>query len=383
MKWDLNINIDVTNPFKKSRARSIHLTSAIVHEVPETKKLLDPDAVEPLTPYQGNQETRIQAKNKYIIKTPKNPFIYIRDGDFDVVWFNASIFALGCLLHAYSIFVMMTNLNLKMAYNVMWAYVIGMYSALSMTAGAHRYWSHKSYDARLPFRVFLMIGHCIAGQNSLKVWVRDHLIHHKFTETDADPHNTHRGFFFAHVGWLLRRKHPEVILQAQKLNFDHLMDDPVVRFQHKYYFYLYFIFAFVGPSLIPWYFWDESLFNSFFIVYVFRYMNVLHTTWFINSCAHMFGFRPFNHLIEARDHYLMNSISVGEGYHNFHHAFPFDYRSAEDGAWFNTTKWLIDVGALLGQVYNRKVLPSYLATARKEKVQRLILAAKNTEHNHP
>jgi stearoyl-CoA desaturase (delta-9 desaturase) len=97
----------------------------------------------------------------------------------------------------------------------------------------------------------------------------------------------------------------------------------------------------------------------------------------------MFGFRPFNHLIEARDHYLMNSISVGEGYHNFHHAFPFDYRSAEDGAWFNTTKWLIDVGALLGQVYNRKVLPSYLATARKEKVQRLILAAKNTEHNHP
>ena len=365
------------NPFKK-RESSL-TTTAVVHKVPDQKKILDPDAVQPVTP---DQITCVQAKNKYIIKSSQTPFIYIRNGDFDIVWFNASIFAIGCLLHVYSCYVIVSNLDIKMGKTLLVGYVIGMYSALSMTAGAHRLWSHKSYDAKLPFRVFLMIGHCIAGQNSLKVWVRDHLIHHKFTETDADPHNTHRGFFFAHVGWLLRRKHPEVVLQAQKVNFDHLMDDPVVRFQHKYYFYLYFFFAFLGPSMIPWYFWNESVHNSFLVVYVFRYMNVLHTTWFINSCAHMFGFRPFNHLIEARDHYLMNSISVGEGYHNFHHAFPFDYRSAEEGTWFNTTKWLIDIGALLGQVYNRKVLPSHLATARKDKIRKLIMQDENIAAFH-
>ena len=62
-------------------------------------------------------------------------------------------------------------------------------------------WSHRSYKARLPFRLFLLAANTMAAQNSVYIWARDHRAHHKFSETDADPHNANRGFFFAHVSF--------------------------------------------------------------------------------------------------------------------------------------------------------------------------------------
>ena len=312
-------------------------------------------------------------------KAPKivvrQPFIYIRNGDFDVVPLNVFVFAVLVIMNVEAYRVMFTNLNMKMAHTMLYTYAIGMYSALCVTAGAHRLWSHKSYKARLPFKIFLVIGHSIAGQGSLYLWIRDHLMHHKFAESDADPHNPVRGFFFAHCGWLLRKKHPQVILQAQKLDLDRIMDDPIVRYQHKYYTPLYLILALILPTLIPWHYWGESLYNSFFIVFIGRYMNILHTTLLINSWGHMFGYRTYTHSVQAGDNLVIHTASIGEGYHNFHHAFPFDYRSTEDGIWFNTTKLLIDIGAILGQVYDRKTVPSNLIAERKEKVKRLSLQA--------
>ncbi|KAL1446626.1 hypothetical protein WDU94_001897 [Cyamophila willieti] len=70
-------------------------------------------------------------------------------------------------------------------------------------------------------------------QNSVYQWVRDHRVHHKFSETDADPHNSQRGFFFAHVGWLMRRKHPLVIEKGRMVDMSDVMADPLVRFHEK------------------------------------------------------------------------------------------------------------------------------------------------------
>lgn len=76
-------------------------------------------------------------------------------------------------------------------------------SGLGITAGAHRLWAHRSYKARFPLRVILMIFNTIAFQDAAMHWARDHRVHHKYSETDADPHNATRGFFFSHMGWLL------------------------------------------------------------------------------------------------------------------------------------------------------------------------------------
>lgn len=73
----------------------------------------------------------------------------------------------------------------------------------------------------------------MAGQNCLYIWCRDHRVHHKYSDTDADPHNTKRGFFFSHVGWLLRKKHPEMKRKGRMLDFSDLLNDPLVKFQSE------------------------------------------------------------------------------------------------------------------------------------------------------
>lgn len=94
------------------------------------------------------------------------------------------------------------------------AFILWPITGLGITAGVHRLWAHRSYNATLPYRFLLMIFNSIANQGPIYHWARDHRVHHKYSETDADPHNATRGFFFAHMGWLLVKKHPKYVLTA-------------------------------------------------------------------------------------------------------------------------------------------------------------------------
>ena len=127
--------------------------------------------------------------------------------------------------------------------------MLGIGSGLGVTVGAHRLWSHRAYKAKLPLRLFLAMMQTVAAQvsispltnrrifliisqqNDLYEWCRDHRVHHKFSETDADPHNAKRGFFFSHMGWLCVRKHPDVMTKGSSVDLSDLLDDPVVKYQ--------------------------------------------------------------------------------------------------------------------------------------------------------
>lgn len=113
------------------------------------------------------------------------------------------------------------------------AYGLLFLGGMGITAGAHRLWSHRAYKARLPLRIFLMLCNTMAFQNSIYEWTRDHRVHHKYTDTNADPHNSRRGFFFAHMGWLMCRKHPDVKAKGKLIDMSDLRADPVVMFQKK------------------------------------------------------------------------------------------------------------------------------------------------------
>lgn len=110
---------------------------------------------------------------------------------------------------------------------------MGGIGGFGVTGGAHRFWTHRSYKAKLPLRIILMLCYTLAGQNTIYEWVRDHRVHHKFSETEADPHNSNRGFFFAHVGWLMMHKHPEVLRKGRMLDMSDINEDPVVQFHQK------------------------------------------------------------------------------------------------------------------------------------------------------
>ncbi|RWS21737.1 stearoyl-CoA desaturase-like protein, partial [Leptotrombidium deliense] len=230
----------------------------------------------------------------------------------------------------------------------------GYLSGIGVTCGAHRLWSHRSYKAKRPLRIALMIMHTMAGQNDLYTWCRDHRIHHKFSETDADPHNSNRGFFFTHVGWLLTKKHPDVILKGKTVDCSDLLRDPVVRFQRKYYTYMYLFWCIFLPiwfcHTILGHTWGDS-----FIGMYGRYIVSLHVTWFVNSAAHMFGDRPFNGKIAARENQMVSFAAWGsEGFHNYHHVFPWDYAISEHGWKFNPMKYKIDLCAKYGLAYDLK-----------------------------
>ncbi|PIO61259.1 stearoyl-CoA 9-desaturase, partial [Teladorsagia circumcincta] len=111
------------------------------------------------------------------------------------------------------------------------AFFLHVVGAIGVTAGAHRLWSHRAYKANLPYRIMLMLMDTTAFQNDIIEWARDHRCHHKWTDTHADPHNTNRGFFFSHMGWLLVKKHPQIKEQGKKLDLSDLFADPVLVFQ--------------------------------------------------------------------------------------------------------------------------------------------------------
>lgn len=113
------------------------------------------------------------------------------------------------------------------------AFVLYVVSGLGITAGAHRLWAHRSYKAKWPLRVLLVAFNTVAFQDAAFHWARDHRVHHKYSETDADPHNATRGFFFSHIGWLLCKKHPEVKAKGKGVDLSDLRADPVLMFQKK------------------------------------------------------------------------------------------------------------------------------------------------------
>lgn len=131
-------------------------------------------------------------------------------------------------------------------------------------------------------------------QNTLYEWVRDHRVHHKFSETDADPHNSKRGFFFAHVGWLMMHKHPEVLRRGRQLDMSDILSDPVVQFHQKYFIPLKLLFCFVLPVIVPVYFFNDSWYWAMMTEMVLRYTFSLNFTWSVNSAAHMWGTRPYD-----------------------------------------------------------------------------------------
>ena len=166
----------------------------------------------------------------------------------------------------------------------------------------------------------------------------------------------------------MRKKHPKVITESAKLQFDDLLADPVVKFQMDYYNELYLVFAFFIPLMMPYYIFNLTLQESIGL-YVFRYLLTLHGTWFVNSSAHMFGDQPYDKLQQGRENILVSFGALGEGYHNYHHTFPYDYKTAEDGMKINPTKLFIDFMAYIGQAYDLKTVSHETIDRSKSKNQ--------------
>jgi len=215
-----------------------------------------------------------------------------------------------------------------------------------------------------------MLFNSMANQGSIFHWSRDHRVHHKFSETEADPYNANRGFFFAHVGWLLIKKNATVAKAGRDHDLSDLIDDPVVMFQKRLDPWFALFMCFIFPALVANYFWGENFWNAFFLAGCLRYCSVLHLTWCVNSAAHLYGDHPYDTSSYPAENPMV-AYCLGEGWHNWHHKYPYDYAASEFGitSQFNPSKLFIDVCASLGLVWGRKRATATwaLGKARKDR----------------
>ncbi|XP_060523606.1 acyl-CoA Delta-9 desaturase [Cylas formicarius] len=265
---------------------------------------------------------------------------------------------LGCL---YGLFLCLWSAKF---YTTLFAFLSIYISGFGITAGAHRLWSHRAYKAKWPLRLILVILFTVTGQRHVYAWALDHRVHHKFSETDADPHNAKRGFFFSHVGWLVLTPHPLVVEKRKQVDMSDLDADPIVVWQKRLYPVLFVLFVVLLPVSIPVYFWNETIWNSWWINFNARFCITLNIAFFVNSVAHMWGQKPYDRFISPVENLAVSLAALGEGWHNYHHVFPWDYKTGELGNKYNPSTTFIDLFAKIGWAYELKSVSKRMIARR-------------------
>ena len=228
-------------------------------------------------------------------------------------------------------------------------------SGMGITMGYHRLFSHKSYQTNVLIEWILMIFGSLALENTILKWSSDHRKHHNKAETEDDPYSITKGFWYAHIGWVIENTSEE---KNKVVGVKDLEKKSAVRFQKKYYFSIAIIGGFIVPYLIGLSFErpiGALLWGSFL-----RVTLVHHATFFINSLCHYVGRRTYDSESTARDSWFMSLFTFGEGYHNYHHKFPYDFRNGISWFAFDPSKWFINILSLFGLTKNLRRTKDYL-----------------------
>lgn len=240
--------------------------------------------------------------------------------------------------------------------------VLWLFVGVSVTAGYHRLFAHKTYQAAWPVRLFFLVFGAGALENSVLNWSADHRVHHAHVDHDRDPYNITKGFWWAHIGWIFfeAEEIPRTVVRD-------LAEDPLVRWQEKYYAWIGLGVALGIPLVVG--LLTGNVLGCLLIGGVLRIVVSHHGTFFINSLCHMVGRQPYSREHSARDSAIMAVLAFGEGYHNYHHSFPFDYRNGVKVWQFDPAKWTIWTLSRVGLVRDLRRAPEAAVLKAKIEVQ--------------
>ncbi len=244
-----------------------------------------------------------------------------------------------------------------------WLVFLGMmlFCGLSITAGYHRMWSHKAYKGHPFLRLIFALGGACALQNDVMHWASDHRRHHRHVDqNDRDPYSAGRGFWFSHIGWILRN------YDSGKEDFSNIKDiqqDKIALWQHQHYLLLVLLTNIALPAFLG--FLHGDIIACLLLGGLLRLVMSQHVTYLINSIAHMWGKQTYSDASSARDNPLLALITYGEGYHNYHHTFQWDYRNGVKWWHFDPTKWMIRSLSWVGLTTDlKRTDPARVETAR-------------------
>ncbi len=186
---------------------------------------------------------------------------------------------------------------------------------LGITLGWHRLISHRSFQVPQWLEYFFLLCGALSCQSGAIEWIGLHRHHHAFSDQVEDHHNSRRGFWWSHMGWLLH----DVPAKAEIRRFTQdINDDPVYGFVNKYYLILQVALGALLYALGGWPFVVWGIFVRLVVVY--------HFTWFVNSATHKFGYRTFDSDDCSKNCWWVALCTFGEGWHNNHHAYQYSAR---------------------------------------------------------
>jgi stearoyl-CoA desaturase (delta-9 desaturase) len=261
-------------------------------------------------------------------------------GELD--WINITFMGVSHALAGLGVWWLVVHFSpWTLAIGLLWFALCG----LGITGGYHRLFAHPTYEAAAWLRLVYLLFGAASVQNSALKWSNDHRVHHSKVDRDEDPYNINRGWFWAHLGWVLYKDKGQEFARARDLQ-----SDPLLRWQHRYYVPIAITFGGLLPLALGL-IWGDPV-GAFLVAGFLRLVLQYHATFAINSLAHSLGAQPYDTSTSARDHFLTALVTLGEGYHNFHHRFQNDYRNGVRAWHFDPTKWLIwslsHVGATRG-----------------------------------
>jgi stearoyl-CoA desaturase (Delta-9 desaturase) len=231
---------------------------------------------------------------------------------------------------------------------------------LSITAGYHRLFSHRTYRASAPVRWFFLAFGATAFQNSALSWSADHRAHHADTDGAGDPHAVGRGPWWVHIGWLFYRREAS----ADVTRLGDLYAVRSIRLQNRFYPVVAVGLGLALPVAIAT-LWGDP-WGGLLVAGFLRAALMLQATFCVNSLAHMIGRPQYDRRVSARDSNLTALVTFGEGYHSYHHRFPFDYRNGIRWWQYDPSKWLVwTLGRLRLVTKLRSASPATIARARQ------------------
>ncbi len=273
----------------------------------------------------------------------------------------AHILAVVAVLHMCLVQFSWWSLGLGLFYS----WVCGM----AITAGYHRLFAHPTYRAHGVLRALYLFFGAASVQNSALKWSSDHRIHHGKVDREEDPYNIQKGFWWAHIGWVLRQA-PE----PDYANVPDLKKDRLVMWQHRHYLFL----AIFSSAILPLglgFLWGDPI-GALLVVGFLRLVVQWHSTFSVNSVAHMIGRRPYSLANSARDSFITALVTMGEGYHNFHHRFANDYRNGISWFHFDPTKWMVWSLSKVRLTWDLKRVPKRVIQNARERVKEELRARK-------
>ena len=188
--------------------------------------------------------------------------------------------------------------------------------------GYHRLFTHGSFSTYRPVRWLIAWLGGLAGEGSCIQWVANHRKHHALSDQPGDPHSPHAGGWWSHVVWTVVKYTSDQQRALQERWAPDLIKDPVLRFLDRTFLLWHILFGLALFGL--GYAWGGMLMAWSFLVWgmFVRLVFVLHSTWFVNSASHIWGYRNYETTDNSRNNWWVALITYGEGWHNNHHAYP-------------------------------------------------------------